>query len=81
MLIDFEGLTEPVQVGAVLLDKKTLEEKDSYSSYIFADLKGEVKKASGISDEFLIGAPTQAEVGKNIYAKFGTDVMLASLLM
>ena len=44
LIIDFEGLKEPVQVGAILLDKDTLEERDSYSSYIFTDLKGEVKK-------------------------------------
>ena len=77
-LIDFEGLTEPLQIGAVLLDKETLAEKDSFSSYIFADLKGETKKISGISDETLKGAPSQAEVGKMLFEKFGPNVMIGS---
>lgn len=80
LVIDFEGIREPVQIGAILLDKETLQEKDSYSSYIFADLKGEVKKKSGISDKTLVGAPSQAEVGRVIFDKFGTDIMLASFV-
>src|SRR3989344_2333608 len=78
LVIDFEGLVEPVQIGAVLLDKETLEEKDNFSSYIWADLKGEVKATSGISQETLKGAPSQAEVGKIIFDKFGTDIMIGS---
>ncbi|MEK7185534.1 MAG: exonuclease domain-containing protein [Patescibacteria group bacterium] len=80
LVIDFEGIREPVQIGAILLDKETLQEKDSYSSYIFADLKGEMKKKSGISDKTLMGAPSQAEVGKMIFEKFGTNIMLASFV-
>jgi DNA polymerase III epsilon subunit-like protein len=80
LVVDFEGMSSPVQIGAVLLDKDTLEEKDSFSSYIWADLKGKVKKKSGISDETLIGAPSQAEVGKVIFEKFGTDILLASFV-
>lgn len=78
LVIDFEGKRDkPAQIGAILLDKDTLEEKDSFESYIFADLMGETIKASGISDETLAGAPSQAEVGKIVYEKFGTDLFLA----
>lgn len=80
LLIDFEGLAEPVQIGAVLLDKETLEEKDNFVSYIWADLKGEIKEKSGISQKTIEGAPTQAEVGKTIFEKFGTNIMLASFV-
>lgn len=78
LIIDFEGLDEPVQIGAVLLDKETLEEKDNFSNYIWTDLKGEVKVASGISQETLKGAPSQAETGKMVFEKFGTQIMIGS---
>jgi DNA polymerase III alpha subunit (gram-positive type) len=78
LLIDFEGLAEPVQIGAVLLDKETLMEKDNFVSYIWADLKGEIKQRSGISQETLKEAPTQKEVGEIIFKRFGTDIMLAA---
>ena len=78
LVLDFEGLAEPVQIGAVLLDKETLMEKDSFSSYIFTDLKSEVKSTSGISQETLEGAPTQAKVGKIFFDKFGTDILIGS---
>ncbi len=78
LFIDFEGKTEPVQIGAVLLDKETLNEIDNFSSYIFADLRGEVKAKSGISQETLKGAPTQAEVGRMIFERFGTDILIGS---
>lgn len=77
LIIDFEGQEEPVQIGAVLLDKKTLEEKDCFKSYIWTDLKGEIKKTSGITQEMLEGAPSRAEAGKMFHEKFGTDVFLA----
>jgi len=78
LIIDFEGLKNPVQIGAVLLDKETLNEKDSFSTYIFADLKNKIKVISGISQETLKGAPTQAEVGQMIFEKFGTDIIIGS---
>ena len=78
LIIDFEGLREPVQIGAVLLDKETLNEKDSFSTYIFADLKGKIKVISGISQETLKGAPSQAEAGQMIFEKFGTDIIIGS---
>lgn len=78
LVIDFEGLTEPVQVGAVLLDKETLAEKDSFSSYIFANLHGEVKTVSGISQQTLEGAPSPAEAGRMIFERFGTNILIAA---
>ena len=78
LIIDFEGMREPVQIGAVLLHKKTLVEKDNFSTYIFTDLKGKIKVISGISQETLKGVPTQAEVGQMIFEKFGTDIIIGS---
>jgi len=78
LVIDFEGLADPVQIGTVLLDKETLKEKNSFLSYIWADMKGKTLSKSGISQETLKGAPTQAEIGKIIFEKFGTDVLIGS---
>lgn len=78
LVIDFEGISEPVQIGALLLDKDTLEEKASFTSHIWTDLKGKTKKKSGISQETLEGAPSQAEVGQIVFDRFGTNVFLAS---
>ena len=77
-MLDFEGRYEPTQIGAVLLDKETLEEKGNFSSYIYADLKGRVGLKSGITQEMLVGAPSQAEVGKMLFEKFGTDYLIGS---
>ena len=84
LMIDFEmtvgdiDIGEPTQIGAILLDKETLEEKDSFVSYISADFKGRISKKTGITQEMLIGAPTQAEVGKMIFDRFGTDILRGS---
>ena len=78
LVIDFEGFPDPVQMGAALLDKESLAEKDNFVSYIYTDLEGKTMKRSGITQEMLIGAPTQAEVGSMIYEKFGTNILLAS---
>ncbi len=84
LLIDFEAtvpdidLAEPTQLGALLLDKETLAVKDQFVSYIAADLHGEVNPKSGITQTALLGAPTQAEVGKRFFEQFGTDVLLGS---
>jgi len=79
LVIDFEGTNdEPVQIGAILLDKETLAEKDNFLSYIYADLKGERAYKSEISQEMLVGAPTPAEVGKMVFDKFGTDLFIAT---
>ncbi|MEY4723501.1 MAG: Exonuclease [Candidatus Parcubacteria bacterium] len=77
LVMDFEGRAEPTQAGFVLLDRATLAEKDAYVSYVYADLGGFVSPFSGISQETLKGAPTQAEVGKAVFERFGTDVLLA----
>lgn len=78
LLIDFEGRNDPVQIGAILLDKNTLKEKDAFSSYIWADLTDSVALKSGITQDMLEGAPSQAEVGKMIFEKFGTDIFIGS---
>ncbi len=78
LIIDFEGVVEPVQIGAILLDKETLVEKDSFRSYIWADLGREIKSKSGISQTTLKGAPTQAEVGRTVFEKFGTNLLIGS---
>lgn len=80
LIIDFEGRKQPTQIGAVLLDKESLKEKDSFLSYVHADLEGYVSPISGITQEMLDGAPTQAEVGKMVYEKFGTEVLLGSFV-
>lgn len=78
LIIDFEGKDEPVQVGAVLLDKETLEEKDSFITYIYANLHGSTILKSGITQEMINDAPKQSAVGKMLYEKFGTDIFIAS---
>jgi DNA polymerase III epsilon subunit-like protein len=78
LIIDFEGRKEPTQIGAVLLDKATLEEKDSFLSYIYSDLNGHISPVSGITQEMLNGAPTQAKVGQMLFEKFGVDVLISS---
>lgn len=80
LIIDFEGVDGDrlTQIGAVLLDKETLEEKDNFLSYIYADLGSEPCPRSGITQEMINDAPTQAEVGKQIFDKFGTDIILGS---
>jgi len=80
LIIDFEGAKSPVQIGAVLLDKETLEEKESFVSYIYAELEGFISARSGITQEMLQNAPTQAEVGKILYEKFGTNIFIGSFV-
>lgn len=80
LLIDFEGVKDPVQIGAVLLDKATLEEKSCFSSYIHADLNGYINPKTGITQEMINGAPKLGEVGAMVYEKFGSDIFLASFV-
>lgn len=80
LIIDFEGIKHPVQIGAVLLDKETLEEKDCFVSYIYADLEGFVSPTSGISQETIDDAPKPEEVGKMLRERFGTDVFIGSFV-
>lgn len=87
LLIDFEstGLdaayAEPTQLGAILLDKTNLEQKDEYLTYISADLSKaspEALEVSGISEQDLKGAPSQQDVMQEFLERFGTDVFVAS---
>lgn len=80
LVIDFEGVKEPVQVGAILLDKDTLFEKESYCTYIYADLEGYVNPKTGITQAMIDDAPKPAEVGRIIYDKFGSDLLLATFV-
>ena len=80
LIIDFEGKREPIQIGALLLDKDTLAEKDSFCSYIYADLKEKdrSKSKSSITQDMLKGAPSQSEVGREFFEKFGTNILIGS---
>lgn len=87
LLIDFEttGLdlekSLPIQLGAVLLDKESLDEKDSFLSFIkqdLADMNPEAAKIHGITDEKLKDAPTPKQVIEKFLTQFGTDFYLAS---
>lgn len=87
LVIDFEttGLdlerSLPIQLGAVLLDKQSLEEKDYFLSYIKQDVSGMSKESAeihGITQNVLDKAPIQADVIIEFLNKFGTDVYLAS---
>ena len=67
LLVDFEttGLdldrSLPIQLGAVLLDRETLEEKDSYLTFIKQDLSGMSPEAAKMMAKLL------REVDKDIY--------------
>ncbi|MBI3632791.1 MAG: hypothetical protein HY226_00710 [Candidatus Vogelbacteria bacterium] len=87
VVLDFEFTNKdankavPIQLGAIRLDKETLEEKDIFLSYIAADLSeasSEALAVTGINEETLKGAPTAAEVGKMFTNKLGTDVLFSS---
>ena len=70
----------PSQIGVLLLDKYTLEEKASFVSYIWKDMNGTIGEKSGITQKMLEGAPSQAEVGKIVFDKFGTDILISSFV-
>lgn len=88
LLIDFEGggldldHSEPTQLGAVLLDRETLEEKSYYLSLIAVEhpekMAQEAIDISGIGPEMLRDAPVRKKVASEFLAKFGTNVFLAS---
>lgn len=87
LLIDFETTgydpieSDPIQIGAVLLDKETLEEKDSFTSFIYSDLSKlplDLIQKWHIPDSQIKPAPKQAEVMGQMLNKFGTDVILSS---
>lgn len=69
------------QIGAVLLDKTTLEEKNSYLSDVRADptrLDAWVLENTDITAERVSAAPERAIVAREFVDTFGTDVYLAS---
>ncbi len=76
-MLDFEGRNKPIQIGVVLLDKDTLKEKGSFSSYIYQDMST-VQTRSGITEDMLVGVPSEEEVGKMLIEKFGTDFLIGS---
>lgn len=87
LLIDFETTgvdlekSLPIQLGAVLLDKNSLDEKDSFLSYIKQDLStmsSESQQIHGITERDLVDAPSPKEVINKFIEKFGTEVYLAS---
>lgn len=88
LLIDFEGTwsddpftSQPTQLGAVLLDKETLNEKDFFVSDIWADLSAvdrALLKRSGVFVGRVERAPKPDAVIKKFIEQFGFDVLLAS---
>ena len=61
LIVDFETShkqlekAEPLQIGAILLDKNTLKEKKNFKSYIYNDLINalpETLAINGITQEF-----------------------------
>lgn len=95
LLLDFEstGFTRdettgdvsdpgyPTQLGAVLLDYKTLEEKDHFLSDIKADpdrLDAWVLKNTDITRERVSNAPEPAIVAQQFVDQFGTEPFLAT---
>ncbi|MBI5621653.1 3'-5' exonuclease [Candidatus Falkowbacteria bacterium] len=87
LIIDFEASlgdapnTEPVQLGAVLLDKTTLAEKKNFVSWIRADLSSvppEKLAKKGFDPETILNAPTASEVAGKFVECFGKDYFLAS---
>lgn len=87
LVIDFEttGLdlekSLPIQIGAVLLDRQSLKEKDSFISFIkqdVSDMSDESAKVHGITQEVLNSAPDQKEIIMEFLNKFGTNIYLAS---
>ncbi len=87
LIIDFEStggnvdIDDPIQLGALLLDKGTLEEKKSFLILIQGDyskMKPEALECHGITEEQLKGAPTRAEAAQKFVDIFGFDFILAS---
>jgi DNA polymerase III subunit epsilon len=87
LLIDLEttGLDaskqEIIQLAAVLLDKKTLKEKEVFDTYVrpsaWTKRNPESMKINGIAWEQVKDAPTLKKVLEDFHQLFGTDVVLA----
>lgn len=86
LIIDFEAthkdlqISQPIQLGAVLLDRVTLEEKDTFTTFLKADLNqyGISEKHKAHFGPHMEAAPTQAEVGRRFVDQFGREVMFGS---
>ncbi|MEI8072878.1 MAG: 3'-5' exonuclease [Candidatus Saccharibacteria bacterium] len=86
LMLDFETTdgrppkAKPIQLAAVLLDKDTLKEKKSFSSYIRQDMADADPRSSqihGITEAQLNDAPSQNEVMQKFLDYFGTNVFLS----
>lgn len=87
LVIDFEttdvisASAEPIEIGAILLDRQTLEEKDHFHSAIFNDLSAMDPKnivAWDVPVETTKAAPKIEVVAKAFLDQFGYDVWLGS---
>ncbi|MDP2656501.1 MAG: 3'-5' exonuclease [bacterium] len=86
LVIDIEATdadthtADPIQLGAILLDKETLEEKGVFVSYITTPKASseEAYQIHHISADDLKGAPSQSEVAETLIKRFSTDVILSS---
>ncbi len=86
LVVDFESSNkdlekaEPLQIGAVLLDKDTLEEKSFFKSFIYNDLinaSPETLAINGITSEKLKDAPSQKQVAEEFLKIFGVNFTFA----
>jgi len=83
VIVDFETShkelekAEPLQIGAILLDKDTLEEKKSFVSYIANSSVNENLKINGITKEKLEGALSSSEVITTFIETFGKDFIFS----
>lgn len=82
LIIDFETShtdlekAKPLQIGAVLLDRSSLEEINHFVSYVQADLTDASPKTlaiNGITKEKLVGAPEAKEVARRFVETFGKN--------
>ncbi|MBP9827078.1 3'-5' exonuclease [Candidatus Saccharibacteria bacterium] len=72
---------DPTQLGAVLLDKQSLKEKDSFLSDIKADparLDPWVLEHTDITAERVLRAPTLQDIAQQFLNHFGSNIYLAS---
>ncbi len=87
LIIDFESSlgdsenTEPVQFGAVLLDKTTLQEKKSFVSFIKTDLSlipPTRLKEKGYVPGKINNSPVASDVARKFMEQFGKDFFISS---
>lgn len=87
LVIDFEttgiisATAEPIELGAILLDRETLQEKDHFHSSIYNDLAQmdlENIVAWSVPVEITKAAPKIEVVARAFFDRFGYDVWLSS---